>query len=92
MIKTLDFDVAAWPCDAVIEHIFEFLDGELPGEADAAVREHITHCIGCLGLVRRDQLFLDFLARRARHVPAPPALRARVAELLAREMKPRRLS
>jgi len=75
--------VAAWPCDAIIERSYEYLDGELSADADSLIREHLAVCPACRGAVQRDQAFLAFLEQRARIEPARPELRERIADAIA---------
>jgi mycothiol system anti-sigma-R factor len=86
MIKPMgSVAVAAWPCEAVVEHAYEYLDGELPADADALIREHLALCPPCAAAMAREHAFLTFLERRLRIEPAPRALRARVVAELAHE-------
>jgi mycothiol system anti-sigma-R factor len=74
--------VATWPCDAIAERSYEYLDGELSADAEAVIREHLAACERCGRAVRRDQAFLSCLERRALIEPAPPELRERVCDEL----------
>ena len=75
--------VAAWPCDAIAERSYEYLDGELSADAEAVIREHLAACHRCRCAVQHDRAFLSCLERRARPEPAPPELRERIADALA---------
>jgi len=75
--------VAAWPCDAIVERSYEFLDGELSPDAEAVIREHLTACERCRRAVQHDRALLACLERCARLEPAPPELRERVTDALA---------
>jgi mycothiol system anti-sigma-R factor len=77
--------VAAWPCDAILERSYEFLDGELSPDADALIREHLAQCRSCRLVVQRDSAFLAFLERRALIEPAPPELRERITDAIEQE-------
>ena len=74
--------VVAWPCDAIVERSYEFLDGELPPDTSTLIRDHLANCSSCRRAVQMDQAFLSFLERRIRIEPAPPELRERIAESL----------
>jgi mycothiol system anti-sigma-R factor len=74
--------VAAWPCDAIVERSYEYLDGELSADAEGMIREHLAACDRCRRVVKRDQAFLSCLERAALIEPAPPELRERVCEAL----------
>ena len=80
--------VAAWPCDAIVERSYEFLDGELSADAEAVIREHLTACERCRRTVQHDRALLACLERCAHLEPAPPELRERVADALALGAEP----
>jgi mycothiol system anti-sigma-R factor len=70
------------PCDAVLERIYEFLDGELTSEVDAKIRDHLGKCSYCYPHFRHEEVFLRFLERRAQIEKAPPSLRRRIFKAL----------
>jgi mycothiol system anti-sigma-R factor len=74
--------VAAWPCDAILERSYEFLDGELSADAEALIRDHLGQCPACRSIVQRDRAFLACLERRALIEPAPPELRERITDAI----------
>ena len=74
--------IVSWPCDAVVERSYEFLDGELPADAATLIQDHLAGCTSCRRAVQLDKAFLSFLERRVRIEPAPPDLRERIADAL----------
>jgi mycothiol system anti-sigma-R factor len=70
------------PCDAVIERMYEFLDGELTSDVDAQIRDHLGKCRTCYPHFRHEEVFLRFLERRAQIEKAPPSLRRRIFKKL----------
>ena len=74
--------IVSWPCDAVVERSYEFLDGELPADACTLIRDHLAGCTSCRNAVQADRAFLSCLERRIRIEPAPAELRERIAESL----------
>ena len=70
------------PCDAVIERLYEFLDGELTSDVDAQIRDHLGKCRKCYPHFRHEEVFLRFLERRAQIEKAPPSLRRRIFQKL----------
>jgi len=70
------------PCDAVIERIYEFLDGELTTDVDAKIRDHLGKCRTCYPHFRHEEVYLRFLERRAQIEKAPPSLRRRIFKQL----------
>jgi mycothiol system anti-sigma-R factor len=70
------------PCDAVIERIYEFLDGELTSDVDVQIRDHLGHCRTCYPHFRHEEVFLRFLERHAQIEKAPPSLRRRIFKSL----------
>jgi anti-sigma factor (TIGR02949 family) len=58
-------------CQHVIEHLWDYLDGELtPAETDA-IAEHLAECGRCNPQYRFQFAFLAMLVRRKERVPAP---------------------
>jgi mycothiol system anti-sigma-R factor len=70
------------PCDAVIERMYEFLDGELTSDVDAQIRDHLGKCRTCYPHFRHEEVFLRFLERRTQIEKAPPSLRRRIFKKL----------
>jgi mycothiol system anti-sigma-R factor len=70
------------PCDAVLERIYEFLDGELTSDVDEQIRAHLATCRTCYPHFRHEEVFLRFLERRAQIEKAPPSLRRRIFKRL----------
>ena len=69
-------------CLEAVEHLYDYLDGELTPERDAAVRAHLGACAHCVSLFGFEHAYLKFLAARARAQHAPPALRRRILNTL----------
>jgi mycothiol system anti-sigma-R factor len=61
----------------VVEHIYEYVDGEVTPEALAAVREHLLSCPPCLEQYDV-QVALKALVRRCCQDRAPEELRVRI--------------
>jgi anti-sigma factor (TIGR02949 family) len=72
-------------CREVIEQLYEYLDGELTPDKEAAVREHLEACAGCLGLCDFERAYLRFLEARTRAVGAPAHVRRRILDDLLSE-------
>lgn len=65
-------------CRQAVDQLYDFLDAELTPEAEAAVRQHLSECAGCLGLFDFEAAYLRFLEARTRTVGTPPRLRRRI--------------
>lgn len=65
-------------CSTVLEHLFEYLDGELTPEDCAAIRQHLDECGPCLTEYEADQLMKLVLKRSCGCDSAPEDLRARI--------------
>lgn len=72
-------------CSEVLEHIYEFLDGELTERVEVEIRDHLAICRNCYPHFRHEEVFLQFLSRRAQIEKAPPALRRRILRMLVAE-------
>lgn len=65
-------------CQAALDRLYEFLDGELTPDAATAVREHLEACAGCVSLYDFERAYLRFLEARTRAVGAPAHVRRRI--------------
>ncbi|HEX3157819.1 MAG TPA: zf-HC2 domain-containing protein [Gemmatimonadaceae bacterium] len=85
MMRTLsDRQVATGTCSRMRHVVYEYLDGELPADADTLVREHLAVCPECLGAFTHQRAFLDAVARAGCAAPRSDSLHGRVARLLDR--------
>ena len=77
-------------CEVCLEHLEEYLDGELPGEDREQVSAHLITCADCsagfAALTAEQELF----ARYDREVEVPPFLWTRVAANVSENNKPQR--
>jgi anti-sigma factor (TIGR02949 family) len=72
-------------CERAMEQLWGLIDREL-AEADARqVREHLDVCQRCYPEYDFHRAYRDFIASRARHAAAPPALRRRIFMALLEE-------
>lgn len=62
--------------------LWDYLDGELSAEREAAMRWHLEVCRPCLEHDEFERAFLDAVASVRDSEPAPPALRQRVMDAL----------
>lgn len=69
-------------CDDAADILWDYLDGELSPEREAAMRAHLAACGPCLHHQEFERAFLDAVATARTSDPAPPALRSRVVEML----------
>jgi anti-sigma factor (TIGR02949 family) len=72
------------PCEHVREHLWAFIDGELPPDDEQAVREHLEICGRCFPQYDWNRAYTRFM-RNASVRMANPALRRRVFEALLHE-------
>lgn len=68
-------------CEEVIEQLFAYLDGELDGDAVAAIDRHLAHCRDCFTRAEFERRLRDRLAQSAT-ARAPARLHHRVRRLL----------
>jgi len=64
-------------CDDALDHLWEYLDSELPDVDAATVRTHLEECRGCLEEYDVD-VVVKHLVRRGCQEVAPQALRLRI--------------
>jgi len=72
-------------CADAVAILWDYLDGELSPEREAAMRKHLEACQPCLKHHEFERAFLDAVATARASDPAPPALRARVTDMLRAE-------
>lgn len=72
-------------CDAVMRQLWDYLDGELTPEREAAMREHLAICGRCYPQFEFEKNFLETLARARREHSKPERIRERVLTALRSE-------
>jgi len=65
-------------CDAVMRQLWDYLDGELTPEREAAVRAHLAVCKRCYPQFDFERAFLEALGRSRREHSRPDDVKARV--------------
>ncbi|MFN8077183.1 MAG: mycothiol system anti-sigma-R factor [Kineosporiaceae bacterium] len=65
-------------CGAVLDRLFEYLDGELTADDCAKIKQHLGECGPCLTEYEADQLMKLLLKRSCGCDSAPEELRARI--------------
>lgn len=58
-------------CQHVMEHLWDYLDGELTAAESRAIAEHLAECGRCYPQYRFQFAFLEMLVRRRERVPPP---------------------
>jgi anti-sigma factor (TIGR02949 family) len=69
-------------CAAVLQRLWEFLDGELGPEDTAAFHAHLSMCAKCYPQYNFEKTFLDALAASKCETCAPYELRCKVSSAL----------
>ncbi|MBK5249176.1 MAG: mycothiol system anti-sigma-R factor [Actinomycetales bacterium] len=69
--------IGACQCEEALEHLYEYLDSEMPERDLDRLRVHIEECLTCLDAVGREQE-LRVVLKRSCTETAPAALRMRV--------------
>jgi anti-sigma factor (TIGR02949 family) len=59
-------------CREVIEHLWDYLDGELAPERVEEIAAHLAECARCYPQYRFEFAFLEALARQRDRLPEPP--------------------
>jgi mycothiol system anti-sigma-R factor len=62
-------------CEDVLSRLWEFLDGELPPEDEAAVKKHLDICNRCYPRYNFQRAYFEYTRRIREREHAPPALR-----------------
>ena len=58
-------------CRHVMDHLWEYLDGELPPDQAQAIAAHLAECGRCYPQYRFQFAFLELLVRNRERVPPP---------------------
>lgn len=74
------------PCEHVMEHLWEFVDGELPADESQAVNEHLEMCERCFPQYDWHRAYARFVHGVSQRMDNP-ALRRRVFAALLRESR-----
>lgn len=69
-------------CEAALEVLFDFLDGELVETTNEEVAQHLAVCRNCYPYFNFQRLFLDRLAAAGEPPAVSPELAGRIRELL----------
>jgi len=72
-------------CDAVMRQLWDYLDGELTPEREAAIRTHVAVCKRCYPQYDFESAFLRALGAARRSHSRPEMLKARVLDALRAE-------
>jgi len=70
-------------CSEVLDHLYEYLDREMPDSDSAKFREHIDECSPCLEKYGLEQEVKKLVKRCCGHDDVPSDLRAKVMERIA---------
>lgn len=70
-------------CDQAAARLYEYLDGELTPEVQAAIAEHLKACAHCFGRFEFERAFLEYIARCGGGARASEELRERIRRSLA---------
>jgi len=71
-------------CEQALSLVQEFLDGELEQIPGAQVKAHFDACERCYPHLKLESAFRDAVTRATTGQTAPPELRAKLMELMAR--------
>jgi anti-sigma factor (TIGR02949 family) len=58
-------------CQYVMEHLWDYLDGELTTAESQAIADHLAECGRCYPQYRFQFAFLELLVRRRERMPPP---------------------
>ena len=65
-------------CGSVLEHLYEYLDGEMSESDCATFAQHLADCAPCLTEYERDQALKALIRRSCACEEAPQQLRTRI--------------
>ena len=65
-------------CSEVLDHLYEFLDSEMPDVDRDKFKQHFTECSPCLEKYGLEQIVKQLVHRSCGHDEVPPGLRGKV--------------
>lgn len=65
-------------CGSVLEHLYEYLDGEMSGDDCTRFAQHLAECAPCLSEYERDQALKALVRRSCACEAAPDTLRTQI--------------
>jgi mycothiol system anti-sigma-R factor len=66
------------PCTEILDHLYEYIDNEMPADDCAAVKRHLDECSGCLEKYGLDQMVKSLVQRCCGSDDPPADLRDKV--------------
>lgn len=69
-------------CEAALEQLFDFLDGELDDSLEAELKVHVERCKPCFDRADFERRFLEVIATARAEERCPKALKDRVIATL----------
>ncbi|HKK28334.1 MAG TPA: zf-HC2 domain-containing protein [Gemmatimonadota bacterium] len=72
-------------CAAAVQHVYEYLDGELDDRLEERIGAHLGACAPCRSLFDFERAFLDVVREKGLTAPESPELRERILALLREE-------
>lgn len=76
------FDASS-DCGSYLEHLEEYLDGELTPQQCEQLKEHLADCPPCLTAYERDALMKELIRRSCQCESAPVALRTQIMQRIS---------
>ncbi|MCG8655930.1 MULTISPECIES: mycothiol system anti-sigma-R factor [unclassified Yimella] len=73
-------------CDSYLQHLGEYLDGELTDAECAALKEHLADCPPCLDEYQRDAIMKALVRRSCQCESAPVALRTQIMQRISTQV------
>lgn len=70
-------------CDSYLDHLAEYLDGELTESECTALKQHLADCPPCLDEYQRDAIMKALIRRSCQCEEAPAALRTQIMQRIS---------
>ncbi|MDP4014322.1 MAG: mycothiol system anti-sigma-R factor [Candidatus Nanopelagicales bacterium] len=65
-------------CGEVIDHVYEYLDGEMGSSETEAIKRHLVKCAHCYRQVGIEQMVCQLVMRSCAGGPAPAELKSKI--------------
>lgn len=72
-------------CEDLLQHLWEYLDEEVPGEQRAVLEAHVRACAHCFRAVEFERTFLSALHSARREPEFREALRQRLTAVIRQQ-------
>ncbi|RMD99168.1 MAG: zf-HC2 domain-containing protein [Deltaproteobacteria bacterium] len=72
-------------CSEVVEHLCDYVEGELPFDLQRQLEGHLSHCIGCTDFLASYR-WIPIFCQKLWRIDVPPTVRTKLRDLIHRRI------